>query len=204
MKGFVEELHQYLWSILTYFFKNPTLKKIYAQYEFFSSLKLNLPSCLISKWHSIAQSYSPVMWTSLGRVPAASGRDQPNQCTRCHLPAAGGTGALVWFIRALFWAPFNSAHQTNIKILKIHPLNSLCFTAQLLLLRAFNAMARFAEQSCPAEKPGFGRTNQRSSQMSSGYHSKMLFKSGNICAWPKEERKDSTVTSISTYRPNSF
>lgn len=57
------------------------------------------------------------MWISLGRLPAASGRDQPNHCTsiRCHLPAAGATGALAWFIRAQFWTPAYQIKQKNIK-----------------------------------------------------------------------------------------
>lgn len=105
-------------KILTYFLKkkfHSKNKSIHSsQYDFF--FQLNLPSCLIPKWHSIAQNYLPVMWTSLARAPAAS-RDQPNHCTsfRCHLTAAGGTGALLWFIRAPFWAPFNSAYQIKQK-----------------------------------------------------------------------------------------
>lgn len=57
MKGSTEELHHYLQSILTYFFLLHS-KNLYTQankFGFFSSLKLNLPSCLIPKLYVTPQ-----------------------------------------------------------------------------------------------------------------------------------------------------
>lgn len=150
------------------------------------------------------------MWTSLGRVPAASGRDQPNQCTsfRRHLPAAEGIGALLWFIRAPFWAPFNSAYQIKQKNVK-HPSceQSLLYSSAFSTY-SFQYHGKICRSISPCWNSWFGRTtylNQRYHKcQSSGYHFKMLFNCGNTYAWPKEEREGSTLTSISTCTPDSF
>lgn len=60
-----------------------------------------------------------------------------HHCTsiRCHLPAAGRTGALVWFKGAPFQAPFDSAYQIQQKKPIKHPsceqtlLHSSAFSA---------------------------------------------------------------------------